>query len=537
MGSAKYRPSSEAQSVRPHNADGAAHPDIRAKIEQITTSEGLVTRDQMVEYVRVQQASAVVVGDGVVEETTFGLIKSEGLSATAARVDHSHGSPIDPVPAHSAQISGVHGLGTASQVDVPLTGDASADQAVLGSDTRLEDPRDPNAHAASHKSAGSDSIKLDELAAPTDVTTLNTSTSAHGLCPKLSNVATEFLNGIGAFATPAGGAGGQVILKQTLGAATTAWTVTLPVACKVIRMRLSLINPSAGTNSVTLGINSASTGHRQYTYSTNGTTVGAGESATTEITAIPSGKVGNQEGTIYIVNGETRVNLLAGTDITNDSLIQASLYMRIAQSADISTITITGDQTNGIGSGSYIIVERVDADVAPVFGVVFAGTADKTVSNTASETSLIPTGVGSVTLPANSPSIGKMLKIRLAGKYSSKTAPAGNITLQVKLGTTVVNTTGAHAIDAGETDQLWIIDLVLCFRTIGASGTVIGQTGWQHTVQGAVSTAMQVAPMVATAPVTINTTIAQAVDVTEQFSTANASNTITTTCCQIEWLN
>ena len=42
-------------------------------------------------------------------------------------------------------------------------------------------------------------IKLDELAAPTDVTTLNATTSAHGLLKKLSNVATEFLDGTGAF--------------------------------------------------------------------------------------------------------------------------------------------------------------------------------------------------------------------------------------------------------------------------------------------------------------------------------------------------
>jgi hypothetical protein len=39
--------------------------------------------------------------------------------------------------------------------------------------------------------------KLDEHAAPTDVTTLNASTTAHGLLPKLSNVASQFLGGTG----------------------------------------------------------------------------------------------------------------------------------------------------------------------------------------------------------------------------------------------------------------------------------------------------------------------------------------------------
>lgn len=50
-----------------------------------------------------------------------------------------------------------------------------------------------------------DSIKLDELAAPTDVTTLNATTSAHGLLPKLGGGTTNFLRADGAWAAPAAG--------------------------------------------------------------------------------------------------------------------------------------------------------------------------------------------------------------------------------------------------------------------------------------------------------------------------------------------
>ena len=62
----------------------------------------------------------------------------------------------------------------------------------------------PATHAASHQSGGSDPLSLDTLAAPTDVTTLNASTSAHGLLKKLSNVSTEYMNGQGNWATPPG---------------------------------------------------------------------------------------------------------------------------------------------------------------------------------------------------------------------------------------------------------------------------------------------------------------------------------------------
>lgn len=50
-----------------------------------------------------------------------------------------------------------------------------------------------------------DAIKLDELAAPTDVTTLNATTSAHGLLPKLGGGTTNFLRADGSWAAPGGG--------------------------------------------------------------------------------------------------------------------------------------------------------------------------------------------------------------------------------------------------------------------------------------------------------------------------------------------
>lgn len=60
--------------------------------------------------------------------------------------------------------------------------------------------RIPPSHAAAHKSAGRDPIKLDELAAPTDVATLNVSSTAHGLAPKGPSDTGKFLRGD---ATPA----------------------------------------------------------------------------------------------------------------------------------------------------------------------------------------------------------------------------------------------------------------------------------------------------------------------------------------------
>jgi hypothetical protein len=62
----------------------------------------------------------------------------------------------------------------------------------------------PKTHAASHKSGGADAIKLDELAEPTDITTLDASTSKHGLLKKLPGGTTNYLRADGSFAAPPG---------------------------------------------------------------------------------------------------------------------------------------------------------------------------------------------------------------------------------------------------------------------------------------------------------------------------------------------
>jgi hypothetical protein len=115
------------------------------------------------------------------------------LPAHAAR--HQPGGPDALAVDAAAAVGSLRTLGT---------DDTSA---CAGDDPRLFNARVPLAHASNHQAAGNDPLALDTLAAPTDVTTLNASPSAHGLLPKLSNVATHFLNGVGVFTVPTATAG------------------------------------------------------------------------------------------------------------------------------------------------------------------------------------------------------------------------------------------------------------------------------------------------------------------------------------------
>lgn len=122
--------------------------------------------------------------------------------------------------AHIADTSAAHAASAVSVDSTSLSGTATD---VQGSLEELDNLLD--AHASRHVSGGADSIKLDDLATPDDNTDLNASTSRHGLLKKLSNVATEYMDGTGAWSTPAGGGGGGASdpIADLFGAPATAY--------------------------------------------------------------------------------------------------------------------------------------------------------------------------------------------------------------------------------------------------------------------------------------------------------------------------
>jgi hypothetical protein len=84
------------------------------------------------------------------------------------------------------------------------------------------------AHATSHESGGSDSIKLDDLAAPDDNTDLDASTSKHGLLPKLGGGTDNFLRADGTWAAPPAIFGTQAQDAASDGESSTSSTSWVP---------------------------------------------------------------------------------------------------------------------------------------------------------------------------------------------------------------------------------------------------------------------------------------------------------------------
>lgn len=170
--------------------------------------------------------------------------------------------------------------------------------------------------------------------------------------------------------------------------------------------------------------------------------------------------------------------------------------------------------------------------------------ASTAVGNSTTKTIIIP----DLTLNANYLTQGKRLRLELMGQLSSLTATTPNITLRVGIGTTTLSTTyevasGALAFTTtAMTNATWKMDIDLVCQTIGTGGTglVLGQAALPGLT--AVTTVggegyNNFLPVTSPAAGTINTTVANLVSVSAQWSAANAANTIQTLLYTWEEMN
>lgn len=157
--------------------------------------------------------------------------------------------------------------------------------------------------------------------------------------------------------------------------------------------------------------------------------------------------------------------------------------------------------------------------------VKFAKTAQTSIS-TATTASIVGTGSGSATLAANFFTVGKSVRIVGRGNLSNQGTP-GNGTLNLKLGSTSVSSTGAQSLVANANIPYWFEAIITC-RATGASGTIIANIMFSH---GATATAYETwAGGVAES--TVDTTGTLAVDIEWTFDTA--SNTFLSEILTIE---
>ncbi len=295
---------------------------------------------------------------------------------------------------------------------------------------------------------------------------------------------------------------------------------------------------------VPLGVNGADTGH--YVYISNGTgaaeavlitggsAVSGASSGTLTFTpannhsgawTVSSATNGLQEGICYLPFGDNQVVVPEGTTTLNANVSFAGKASAVIVLSNGLTLSGAGTLP-ATTSTTYILDYRTFPPGFRYVAPLFAQTQTVTVGNSTGEATLVGTGVGSVTLPANLFFAGKSIRFRMTGVLSSTGGPT--ITIKVKFGTTTFMTTGAATSGNGTNNVFEINGSITC-RTIGVTGTIFAQGYYtEHYAGGAV------ADMPNTAVTTIDTTGALAVNITAQWGTMAAGNTLSATNFTIE---
>ena len=157
----------------------------------------------------------------------------------------------------------------------------------------------------------------------------------------------------------------------------------------------------------------------------------------------------------------------------------------------------------------------------------FSQTNVVTVNSTSAETTILGTGIGTLTLAANQLQAGDVIRFTLSG-YGQRSS--GNVTIRVKLGGTTIVAT-ATAAPSWAANGMFRRNAEITVNTIGATGTATGQGMSTFYTTNILAPQMG---MMSTAATTIDTTGTLAVDATIQWSTGALGNTVTTTTALIE---
>jgi len=168
-----------------------------------------------------------------------------------------------------------------------------------------------------------------------------------------------------------------------------------------------------------------------------------------------------------------------------------------------------------------------DAGLTPAsvnYGL-FSQTQDsQIISNTTTPRTLSRNGVGSQIIAANTLLVGDSFNIKAMGNISCLNATGLTITITTATGI-VLATTGAITMQAA-TSKTWSFNANMTIRATGVTGTADIITGGEFVYSKNSNANVETLPFLFNNNATFDTTVANNITVTAQWTTASTSNSI-----------
>lgn len=218
------------------------------------------------------------------------------------------------------------------------------------------------------------------------------------------------------------------------------------------------------------------------------------------------------------------------------SLTGFSATANIAATSTAGGTNLEADDSGQAINGAFTVPARnatadstVDGDVisnavpCKLVGCAFTQTADATANTKNQTITLVGTGVGTMTLPANFMIAGRTVRLRAMGTMTS-TSGGATLTFFVKVGSVTVCTSLAVGPSTSVTTLFWEMDCSITCRTTGSGGTV--QAGGQVIFYNS-ATVINTWAMPNTTTAAMDTTASQLVDFQVTQSNATAQVIVT----------
>jgi hypothetical protein len=221
-------------------------------------------------------------------------------------------------------------------------------------------------------------------------------------------------------------------------------------------------------------------------------------------------------GSNKITIGGTPTNAVIGSGFTVD-----------VNEANLTHNNIGSKQGGATGEYYHLTNTQYNALVS----MDYTSTAPVTISNSAVEATMIGAGVGSLIIPANRLIAGTKIKIKARGYVS--TDKNQTTTIRAKLGAVTVFTSSTSLLPNDLVNNYFELEFDMVVRTTGVSGTIIGEGRTLTAPLSGVGTP-SIRQMTMTATATVNTTISNILDLTYQWTSALAANSLTVQMIDVE---
>jgi hypothetical protein len=174
-------------------------------------------------------------------------------------------------------------------------------------------------------------------------------------------------------------------------------------------------------------------------------------------------------------------------------------------------------------SGSYTIATLDDISSTTNVGL-FAQTANSTtITATTSELTLIDGGVGSLSVPANGFKVGDSFRVEMGGVMSAQNN--NTIRIRLKSGSVNLGDSGPLTMPA-IINQVFMLNVTFTIRAIGAAGVASVVSLAQFHILKLASGTQQGFAWNTVNSTTFDTTISNTLNITGQWSSNNANNSI-----------